>query len=302
MQKEDLAVPASRQQRANFDAVAYENSEWRKLSSYYFEDLKKYIQFLVLPNSSVLEIGCRTGEVLSSLQCSKGVGIDSSEGAIRLARRKFPALEFRSETYDQISINETFDYVIVSDAIGYVDDVQEVFQALQKFCRPDTRIIITYFNYLWSPLLKLSEFLNFRMKRPVQHWLPLNDFQNILHLSNFEVIKKSYRMLCPFKIPVLSSFLNRFVANLPFFWKLCVNEIIVARPAPAGERDERLSCSVIIPCRNEKGNIQPAIDRTPAFTGKTEFIFVEGHSKDGTLEECYRVQKLYPEKDIKVYI
>jgi len=284
-----------------FDAVTYENSKWRELSSYYFQDIKNYLQFLILPNSSVLEIGSRTGEVLASLKCARGLGVDAGESAVRLAKRKFPNLEFRVANYENLNISETFDYVVVSDAIGYVNDVQSVFSELRKVCRPDTRVIVTYFNCLWTPILKIAEMLGLRMKRPVQHWLPLDEIENLLELNHFEVIKKSYRMLCPVRIPIISAFLNRFVANLPFFWKMCINEIVIARPIIQQPPND-ISCSVVIPCRNEKGNIQSAIERTPQFTEKIEFLFVEGHSKDGTLEECYRVQKMYPDKDIKVLV
>ena len=49
------------------------------------------------------------------------------------------------------------------------------------------------------------------------------------------------------------------------------------------------SISIIIPARNEKGNIESIIRRLPDFKGRKEIIFVEGHSQDGTLEEIKRV-------------
>ena len=59
--------------------------------------------------------------------------------------------------------------------------------------------------------------------------------------------------------------------------------------------------TIVIPCRNEKGNIRPAVERTPAFGLKQELIFVDGHSTDGTLEECHAVARQFPDKDIKVF-
>ncbi len=63
------------------------------------------------------------------------------------------------------------------EVIGYVDDIQNAFGQLRKVCRPDTRVIIVYFNYLWEPILKLSETVGLRMKRPLQRWLPSEDIE-----------------------------------------------------------------------------------------------------------------------------
>jgi glycosyltransferase involved in cell wall biosynthesis len=59
------------------------------------------------------------------------------------------------------------------------------------------------------------------------------------------------------------------------------------------------SATVLIPCRNEKGNIEPAIQRVSEFCDDIEILFVEGNSHDGTFEEIERVIDAYPEKNIK---
>ena len=78
-----------------------------------------------------------------------------------------------------------------------------------------------------------------------------------------------------------------------------MSHFIIARPLFDEKKD--FSVSIFIPCRNEKGNIEQAVTRTPAFGKKQEFIFVEGGSKDGTYEEVERIIKKYPHKDIKLY-
>jgi len=51
---------------------------------------------------------------------------------------------------------------------------------------------------------------------------------------------------------------------------------------------------VIIPARNEMGNIESALLRMPKLgDDKVEVVFVEGHSKDGTWEEIRRVSEKY---------
>ena len=285
-----------------FDSVASERERWRGKGAYYHKQLEKYLRYLIPPNSSVIEIGCGTGDLLAALNPKRGLGIDISPKMIEVAREKFPHLEFETGDFEDLQIEEKFDYVVSVETIGHVDDIQLAFKELHKVCKPETRVIIIYYNYLWEPVLKFAEAVGLRMKQPLQHWLPIEDIASLLFLNDFEVIKKGYRFLLPVYIPFLSTFLNRFLANMPFFWKLSLNEILIARPMNIRKTPKDVTCSVIIPCRNEKGNIEQAVLRTPDMGKSTEIIFVEGHSQDRTLEECERVKDKYPQKDIRILV
>jgi hypothetical protein len=203
---------------------------------------------------------------------------------------------------EDLKIREKFQYVVISETIGHVDDIQLAFRQLHKVCAPDTRIIIIYFNYLWAPIIKFTEAVGIRMPQSLQHWLPLDDIANLLYLEDFDVIRKGYRVLMPLYLPLISSFFNKILANMPFLWKAAITEIIVARPAETRKDAQDVTCSIIIPCRNEKGNIEPAVKRTPKMGRDTEIIFVEGGSGDGTYDECIRVRKAYPDRNISVLI
>jgi glycosyltransferase involved in cell wall biosynthesis len=64
---------------------------------------------------------------------------------------------------------------------------------------------------------------------------------------------------------------------------------LVARPSPGFHtRPTPMSVSVVIPAKNERGNVRAAIRRTPMMGTRTEIIFVEGGSGDGTREEIER--------------
>jgi len=285
-----------------FDSVAHERAKWRQKGAYYHKELEKYLRFLVPPHSSVLEIGCGTGELLAALNPKRGLGIDISPKMVETARKNCPNLQFEVGDLEDLQIKEKFDYVVLVEVIGHVDDIQLAFKGLHKVCKPETRLIIVYYNYLWEPILKFAEFIGLRMKQSLQHWLPLEDISNLLYLNDFDVIKKGYRFLLPLYIPFISTFSNKYLAKMPFFWKLSLNEILIARPLARRKPPEETTCSVIIPCRNEKGNIEPAVLRTPEMGKQTELIFVEGNSQDGTLEECERVKNIYSQKDISVLV
>ncbi len=192
-----------------------------------------------------------------------------------------------------------YDYIVLAGALGNQEDIQGFLNRLHQYCSRDTRIIIEYHSYLWQYLLKLAEILNLREKRGIQNWLTWADIQNFLNLCGYEFIKRERAILLPVNVPVLSWFINTYIAKLPVFNALTLDHFIIARPLFKEERD--YSVTILVPCRNEKGNIEAAITRTPGFGAHQEFIFVEGHSRDGTYEEVERVKAAYPDKDIKLF-
>jgi glycosyltransferase involved in cell wall biosynthesis len=69
--------------------------------------------------------------------------------------------------------------------------------------------------------------------------------------------------------------------------------VVVLRPIAASAPP---SLTIVIPCRNERGNIEPALQRLPQLPAPVEVIFVEGHSSDGTWEEVQRVVAAYGDR------
>jgi len=85
-------------------------------------------------------------------------------------------------------------------------------------------------------------------------------------------------------------------SNIPVIRKLCLVRFIIARPVEITSQE--YSVSVLVPARNEKGNIENAILRTPIFGKSIEYIFVEGNSNDNTWEEILRVKEKYKNLNI----
>jgi SAM-dependent methyltransferase len=285
-----------------FDSIAAYRDKNRNRGKYYHQELEQYLRFVIPENSSVIEIGCGTGETLAALNPSDGLGIDISPRMIAIAKSKFPHLRFEVDDFESLKTCEKFDYILIDGTIGNVDDIQLAFKELRKVCKPQSRIVIIYYNYLWEPILKFAEAIGLRQRHLLQHWLPLDDIANLLYLNDYEVIRKGYRCLLPVYIPFLSLFFNKFLSRMPLFWKLSLNEILIARPLTVRKKTEDVTCSIIIPCRNERGNIEQAVLRTPDIGKHTEIIFVEGNSQDDTLEECKRVKNAYPDRDITVLV
>lgn len=286
-----------------FNEIASQRQAWREKSSYYYSELERLLTFLVPEDRSVLEIGCGTGDLLHSVRPAKGTGLDFSEEMIRIARERFPNLEFKVEDAENLHKKGKYDYVIMSDLIGELTDVVQSFRELKKITNKKSRVVVTYYNYLWEPIIRLAEKLKLKTPQDYQNWLSIEDVKNILYLNGYEVIKEGYRLLIPINIPFFSSFINKYFAILPFFRKLCMLQYIVAKeisPATKSNAND-YKVSVLIPCRNECGNIEGAVERLPDMGSHTELIFVDGNSTDGTVEKIEEMIEKYSDiKDIKL--
>ncbi len=287
-----------------FDTLAPKRVRDRKKHSYYWNDITRYCNYFSCEENSVLEIGCGTGELIHEIKGRRKVGIDFSEQMIDIAAGHFKDVEFHVMAAENLELNETFDLVIISNLIGFVDDVQTVFQQLKKVCNANTKIIITYYNFLWEPWVKFAELIGVKKKTPNQNWLLQQDINNLLSLAGYETYRSMNTMLFPFYIPLVSSFFNRFLVRMPLFRLLALNNFSFAKPIPDLKEnvDKKYSVSIVIPARNEAGNIEDAIKRLPAFGSRQELIFVEGNSTDNTWEVIQDVQKKYSgTHDIKVF-
>lgn len=263
-----------------------------KLHHYYHTDKIKLLSFLVPTHASVLDVGCGSGDLLYTLQTQNKVGIDSNASFVAKAKKSYPSIKFFKDNIEKTSLKDLFDYVLCVDVINTLHDIETSFKNMHQMMHKESRLVITFHNHLWQPIFSLAEKIGLKEIQQVQNWLSVSDVENLLYLADLEVVKKGKRMICPIYIPLISNFLNRYISQLPLFSLFCVTQYIVARQIPKSERKE-LGVSVIVPARNEKGNIESIVKRTPNMGVATELIFIEGHSSDGTWEEIQRVAKLH---------
>lgn len=281
-----------------YEKSAISRVAWKKRNWFYHDHLEQYYRILIPPRSRVLELGCGTGDLLHAVEPAYGVGVDFSPTILDIARKRHPELTFLLQDASALSVSETFDYIILSDLVGTLWDVQKVLSGLHPVCHQQTRIVISNYNYLWEPMMLLGEKFRLKLPQPRQNWLSIADLNTLLCLSGFESVSVYKKLLLPIYIPILNTVFNRVLANLPVVTHLSLVNLIVARSV--GYVNPEYSVSIIIPARNEQGNIENAILETPVFGKSREFIFVEGHSGDQTYEEMLRVKEKYPETDIKV--
>lgn len=279
----------------DFHERASVRSTWA--ASSYRRILAAYYNLLIPVHAHVLEIGCGSGELLAQLHAKRKVGIDLSPVQLDAARTRLPDAEFHLQAGEHLDLADTFDYIVISDTLNFAADVQQLLLRLHTVSHADTRIIINFYSSLWRPVMALARMLGLSSPQPQSSWLTANDVCNLLQLADWSPLITQPRLLLPVRLFGVEQLVNRWLA--PWLGWFCLTVFCVARSCRRpGSQDP--SVSVVIPARNEAGNIEAAVLRTPEMGRATELIFVEGHSKDHTWTEIQRVAAKYPTKKIKI--
>ena len=280
------------------NSITSKRIKWIQRNRYYYRKLLKHLKFIIPEDSKVLHIRCSIGYILNELNPREGVGIDNTDKQIEEAKRRYPHLTFYDQSVENIQLDKKFDYILIT-SLGDIVDIKAVLDTIKKLCLPHTRIIFINYNYLWNPLVKLAESLGLRLPQNLHNWITEHDLSNFLTLSDYDTVYKRKAIMLPYNIPGISYIFNRFLARIPIIRHLSFINIRIARlyfPA-----DQDFSVSVVIPCKNEAGNIEDATRRIPQLGSHTEIIFCDDKSTDGTPDKVKEMMQKYPDKDIKLF-
>ena len=199
--------------KALADQVADHRTTWIARNQFYYDDHYRFMRFLTPPNARILDLGCGIGDLLGALSPRNGVGVDLSEKSIQIATDNFPQYRFYSgdiENADTLKkLGGTFDIIILSDTIGMLEDISDTLASLKVLCEPHTRVIVSYYSLLWSPVLKLAERFGLKQRQVPLNWLSSRDIDNLLELADFEVVKRDCRQLAPKHLFGLGRIINR---------------------------------------------------------------------------------------------
>ncbi len=279
-----------RQRIARYDQLADLREQNTGFRQYYLSQLQRLVSSFVMPGSRVLEVGCGFGGLIAALPGVRKVGVDISPRMIEKARARHPEVELfvADVEHDELPAGP-FDTIVLSDVVGHLDDIQRALERLSPLLAPGGRLVVTYYNFVWEPVLRTAEQLGLKEGWPEQNWLSMDDLANILGLADFEVVRRGTDVLLPVGVPVVADVANLVGAKVPGLNQAALVQYFIARHVPASLPAVLPKVSVICPCRNEKGNIREAVARTPVMGSGTELIFVDGNSTDGTVEEIEAV-------------
>lgn len=266
-----------------FDELSSKRDFWIARNKYYYSELQILHKQFIEKGKTVLDIGCGTGDLLNSLSPSFGVGIDFSFEMVKIASHKYPKLHFQVMDAHNLQLDRTFEYVVMSNLVGYSEDIWQVFRELAKVSNRRTQIIITNYNYLWQPFMAIAEKLKVKMPDKIQNWLPQEFIKQFLYLAGFEVVKSGKYLHSPLNLGILGKIINIVLSNIPILDRFALIEYIIARPVFFGaEKHKEIPISIIIPTHNEAGNIKHIVDNMPQIGSKMEMVFVDLPGEDAT--------------------
>jgi hypothetical protein len=250
------------------------------MREYFYRLMRHYLSLFILPQNTVVEIDPANALLGATLQN----GRVAFTGRCEASKHEFSSDHVVS--MDDIGDMQP-DYILVSGGVHYERDIQGLLKKLRQVSNRQTRLIVTYYSNLWRPAMRLASSLGLRKKTPEVNWLSHEDIKNLLLLEDFELIRHDSKVLIPLYIPLISNLFNRYLAPLPFFRGFSLVNIVVARPIFSS--DALPSVSIVVPARNEAGNIDSIVDRIPTMGPHDEIIFVEGNSTDNTWQVIQKV-------------
>jgi ubiquinone/menaquinone biosynthesis C-methylase UbiE len=289
------------ERRDHWDSIARRLDSLRSWNKFYRNRLKQIYAGLIPPGSSVLELGCHQGDLLAAVRPSIGIGVDFSGEMVRRAKRRHPDLHFILADAHALPSARPFDYIILSDLLNDVWDVQTVFQQIARLSAPHTRVILNSYSRVWEPILALARTLGLVQPVLQGNWLTGEDIVNFAGLGDQEVFRQWQEILFPLPVPLLAGFCNKFLVRFWPFRLLALSNMFIARLRPNRKTRAEHSVSVVIPARNEEGNIPRIFGQVPEMGKGTELVFVEGHSRDDTLTAIRREMENHPERSVQLH-
>ena len=276
-----------------FRRAAFENPSHPQARDYLERDLRETLRRIIPPDASVLDVGCGTGEILAALPNHERVGIAALPEVAAEARRRHPDLAVEDGGIESLQAGRKFDAVICNHLSHSVADIRELLGSLRERVSERGRLYLVAYNYLWELPTRLAEVAGFKLPSPTSNWLSHSDFENLFEITGLESVRFEDRMIMPADVPGLSPLLNRYLGKLPGCQRLSMYRIYALRRRESSSEPRKVSVSIVVPSRNEAGNVAAAIARTPLLGSRTELIFVEGGSTDGTWETIAAAIKDY---------
>ena len=280
------------------------SKDWRKKNEYYHALVERYLTFSLSKKDSLLVLGCGEGHIFDFTDAVDCVGVDINSSALARAKQHLEG----KQNVELLEVSEyaslpdwhrVFDVVVLYDILAELADIQAVLDGIRRFVTPRSRVVLNFHSHLWSPVLVVAEQLGLKRLVDKPTWVTTADLLNFSRLSDYEVVVHEQFMLVPKRLLGLGPLINRWLGPLPFLNSLCLENVMTLRPLkPWSDQQAAPVVSVLVPARNEVGNIESVVSRMPSMGARTELIFVEGHSHDATWEEIKRVQASHPEMHI----
>lgn len=288
-----MAPEGSIIQDAAFRSFQERVHRWRKITGYLLRSMRVFHQRIIPPGEAVVQPRCGDGSLLSSLQAREALGIEPNPFFATLCRQRNPAIQVVEAEPSQVEPQARFRYVVACHLLEQEDDCLAMVKTLGRWLVPRGRIVFTFLNPLWAPLVRICELVGLRPRDRRYNYLTAKDVANLCLLAGYDVVEEGYRVFFPLPLPLVSGLLNGLLPRIPVIRNCGLVGFVVAR-VPADPRRPAPTASVIIPCHDEEDNIQECVARVPAMGPSTEVLVVDDGSRDATVQRVQALLSRFP--------
>ncbi len=202
----------------------------------------------------------------------------------KIVIKKFGIQEFTNKLKNKNKKDfKEIEYLIILDPFNDIYDIVDFLIIIKKKFPNNCKILFYNFNYLWTPIFKISNFIKIiRIRKKTKYFTDQN-IESFLKSSGWEKIKNVNNFIFPFRIPFLSYIVENVFIKLPFLNKLSFCSMYSAQKSNISHPDKKVT--ILVPCKNEEGNISPLVKRIPNFAKSIQLIFINDKSTDKTKEK-----------------
>jgi SAM-dependent methyltransferase len=194
-----------------------------------------------------------------------------------------------------------YNFILMNGTINYHSDVYKLLQNLKPSLDRTARLGIIGYNPYLKILVKIAKFLSIKDKLFSETFFTEVDLLNIVKSCEYEVTKTKNIAYFPWKLFGIGEIFNKVIGLIPFINRFSLIYFLVLRPVVKCNQDLLPSLSIIVPARNEFGNLDILIKKIPKFHTKFEILFIEGNSTDNTYIEMLRIKEANKDLNIRVF-
>ena len=277
------------------DDVKNQKKNYNFLKVTILKNISKVINRSIFNSKDILFLCANNSHIIDKVFCNNKFVHEINEN--------FLIKDNSSKFVSTSSLYKEFEYtnlenIIITDIEFQLDPVNYL-HFINKKINDTARITIVLKNRYYDYLKRIIRSFIFKKNIKTNN---INSFNinNILEISNFEMIKKEKFLLIPINIPFISSFIN-FLISLPIVNIFCLYEIYVYKKKIIRNlKINETNCSIIIPCKNEEENIIPISKNIKNFCQKTEILFGDDNSSDKTSVKIHHLIQNNKKKDLSV--
>ena len=194
------------------------------------------------------------------------------------------------------SNDDRYDLVVVTDLFELSDDIYKFFNQLSIY-KPNGKVRLH--QLIQNGIgFKFFEYFKLKNRTSKRNYIHPKKIDNIAKSTGFELIYNHTRQLIPFKFFGIGSIINKVMEFIFMYFNFGIKTYSLFRLENYSK--EVYTKSIIIPAKNEEGNLEELIERIPAFENYYEIIIICGDSEDNTYEKSIEISKIM-EKHLSIY-